>query len=144
MHYCNLKGKQKFVIRVWKQEPLFYRKGPGMKAQPQSELNLNNWHIKHISATLFHPVVQPTAHSNSNYKTYNISVPAKLSMCENKTFQSNRKFHITTSNHILDFEVKELCLWCKKKIIHVHNCSLNNAKSSVKPQMCFTSAVKNS
>ena len=36
-------------------------------------------------------------------------------MCENKTFQSNRKFHITTSNHILDFEVKELCLWFKKK-----------------------------
>jgi hypothetical protein len=35
-----------------------------------------------------------------------------------------------------------------KKIIHIYNCCLNNAKSLVKAQMCFTSvhqqAVKNS
>jgi len=56
VYYYNLKGKQQFVIRVLKKEPLFYRKGSGTKAQLQSELNLHDWHTQHVSVTLVHPV----------------------------------------------------------------------------------------
>lgn len=31
-------------------------------------------------------------------------------MCYHQTFQSNRKLHITTSNHVLNFELPKACL----------------------------------
>lgn len=56
-------------------------------------------------------------------------------MCKNKTFQPNRKFHITTSNHILDFEVKELCLYKKDNIYnYFHN---NNRSYLQRHNACF-------
>ena len=47
--------------------------------------------------------------------------PWELSMCQNETFQPDRELHVTTSHHILDFEVKKFCLQYNKIILTLQN-----------------------
>lgn len=42
-------------------------------------------------------------------------VAAELTVCQDKTFQSNRKFDITAAHHVLNFEVQKLGLLPKKR-----------------------------